>query len=232
MKSVKIILFILVGLSTIAAQSKSQKNLVLKTQEDSISYSIGQSIGKNLKDPNIKVNFDVVIQGMKDELSGKSILTETQMQNILMAFNQRLMAIKNEQINSVKEKNKKEGDAFLAENKTKEGVITLPSGLQYKVLATGNGPIPKETDKVKVHYKGTLIDGTVFDSSYDRGEPAVFGVTQVIKGWVEALQVMHIGDKWQLFIPSDLAYGETGAGNVISPNSVLVFDVELIEIVK
>lgn len=140
------------------------------------------------------------------------------------------MAKQNEQLKAVKEKNKAEGLAFLEQNKKKEGVVTLPNGLQYKVISSGNGPSPKATDTVKVHYKGTLIDGREFDSSYRRGEPAVFPLNKVIKGWTEGLQLMKVGDKWTLYIPSELGYGENGAGEMIGPNSTLIFDVELLGI--
>lgn len=204
----------------------------LKTLEDSISYSIGQNVGKNLKDPDLKVNFEILAKAMKDAAEGRSLLSSESMDKCLMELNNRITTKRTAEMNAVKEKNKMIGDEFLAKNKTAEGVITLPSGLQYKILTTGNGAQPTSNDKVKVHYKGTLIDGREFDSSYKRNEPAVFGVTQVIKGWTEALQLMHVGDKWMLYIPSELAYGDRAAGELIQPGSTLIFEVELLEIVK
>jgi FKBP-type peptidyl-prolyl cis-trans isomerase FklB len=232
MRAVKILLLTVFLFSSISAQNK-QSTVILKTVDDSISYSIGQNIGTNLKEPYMKINFDILVQGMRDAISGASkLLTDEQMQNVMMAFNQRVMEKRESEAQIQSAKAKEKGKQFLDENSKKEGVVVLPSGLQYKILVKGDGPSPKPEDKVSVHYTGTLIDGTKFDSSYDRNAPAVFGVTQVIKGWTEALQLMHVGDKWQLFIPSDLAYGETGAGGVIGPGEVLIFEVELLSIIK
>lgn len=238
MKSLRVVLIILLGLSVTFAQNKTKpepknpKPAEMKTQEDSVSYSIGQNIAANLKDPNMKINFDKIIEGIQDAVNGKSALIQDEMKKVLMAFNNRMMAKRSADTKAASEKNRKAGDEFLSANKMKEGVITLPSGLQYKVITQGTGASPKATDKVKVHYKGTLIDGRTFDSSYDRNEPAVFAANQVIKGWTEALQLMKVGDKWQLFIPADLAYGDNGAGEMIAPGSVLIFEVELLEIVN
>ncbi|MBU2636230.1 MAG: FKBP-type peptidyl-prolyl cis-trans isomerase, partial [Bacteroidetes bacterium] len=157
---------------------------------------------------------------------------EEQSQAVMMELQKQLMARHEEKINAEKDKNKIEGEAFLAENKKDKDVITLPSGLQYKIITAGTGPKPKSTETVAVHYSGTLIDGTEFDSSFKRGEPATFPVTGVIKGWVEALQLMPVGSKWKLFIPTDLAYGERGAGGVIGPNATLIFEIELLSINK
>ncbi|MEW6195324.1 MAG: FKBP-type peptidyl-prolyl cis-trans isomerase [Bacteroidota bacterium] len=212
--------------------AQTESSIDFKTLEDSISYSIGQNVGKNLKDPELKVNFTILAQAMKDAVEGRSRLNDEQMEKCLMALNTKIVAKRSAEMNAVKEKNKIIGDEFLAKNRTAEGVITLPSGLQYKIITTGNGAQPTSNDKVKVHYKGTLIDGREFDSSYKRNEPAVFGVTQVIKGWTEALQLMHVGDKWMLYIPSDLAYGDRGASELIQPGSTLIFEVELLDIVK
>lgn len=231
MKFLKIFAVLLFAVSASYAQTET-KPFALKTLEDSVSYSVGCTVGTNIKDPGMKISFDALVQGLKDAFEGKTVLTEEQMQNKLAELNKRMMEKRSAEMNVIKEKNKKEGDTFLAANKTKEGVVTLPSGLQYKVLTNGAGAQPKKEDKVKVHYKGTLLDGKEFDSSYKRNEPATFGVTQVIKGWTEALQLMHVGDKWMLYIPSDLAYGDRGAGEMIQPGSTLVFEVELLEIVK
>jgi len=188
MKAVKILLLTVFLFSSISAQKK-QSTVILKTVDDSISYSIGQNIGTNLKEPYMKINFDILVQGMRDAISGAAkLLTEEQMQNVMMAFNQRVMEKREAEAQIQSAKAKEKGKQFLDENSKKEGVVVLPSGLQYKVLVKGDGPSPKPEDKVSVHYTGTLIDGTKFDSSYDRNEPAVFGVTQVIKGWTEALQ--------------------------------------------
>jgi len=230
MKFVKMSALVLFIASVVFAQTEEPKKIELKTFTDSVSYSIGRNIGRNLHDPSININFDMCYQGMKDVLSGTTLLTDEVVQKILVKFNQQLMAEKAKQQGAVKEKNKKEGDAFLTANKTKEGVKTLEDGLQYKVITTGNGPSPKKEDTVKVHYKGTLIDGREFDSSYGRGEPTEFPVNRVIPGWTEALQLMHVGDKWELYIPSELAYGDNGAGEMIEPGCVLVFQVELLEI--
>lgn len=231
MKFTKILVFILFVVSLSFAQQE-EKKLQLTTFEDSVSYSIGQNIGKNLKDPNMKISFEALSAGMKDLLNGTSLLGEAEMQKVLMAFNQKMMAKRNEEMSAVKAANEKIADEFFSANKTKEGVVTLESGLQYKVLKSGTGPSPKDTNVVKVHYKGTLIDGREFDSSYKRGEPAEFRLNQVIKGWTEGLQLMHVGDKWEFYIPPALGYGENGAGEMIQPNSALIFEVELIDIVK
>lgn len=230
MKFVKMSALVLFIASVAFAQTEESKKIELTTFADSVSYSIGRNIGRNLHDPAININFDMCYQGMKDVLSGTTLLTDDVVQKILVKFNQQLMAEKAKQQGAVKEKNKKEGDAFLLANKTKEGVKTLEDGLQYKVITAGDGPSPKKEDTVKVHYKGTLIDGREFDSSYGRGEPTEFPVNRVIPGWTEALQLMHVGDKWELYIPSELAYGDNGAGEMIEPGSVLVFQVELLEI--
>jgi FKBP-type peptidyl-prolyl cis-trans isomerase FklB len=190
-------------------------------------------VGKNLKSQSVEADPAFIAQGIKDILdSNKTMLNETQTQMVMMGLQKRLMAKHEEKMKVVGDKNKKEGDAFLAENKKKEGVITLPSGLQYKILKAGNGPKPKDMDKVTVNYRGTLIDGTEFDSSIKRGQPATFPVHGVIKGWVEAIQLMPVGSKWQLFVPSELAYGERGAEGLIGPNATLIFEVELLSINK
>ncbi len=227
----KYLLVVFVSLGFFACQSNTQNKVQLKTQTDSVSYTIGMDIGKNLKNQKIEVVPEVLAQGIKDILdSNQTLLTEEQAQEVISALQQELMAKHQEMVEMQKEKNKKAGDEFLAENKKKAGVMTLPSGLQYKVLKMGTGAKPKATDKVTVHYKGTLIDGTEFDNSYTRGEPATFAVNQVIKGWTEALQLMPVGSKWIIYLPPDLAYGEQGAGQVIEPNSTLIFEVELIKI--
>jgi len=189
------------------------------------SYGLGLSLGSNLKrngvDPG-EVDLDQFIRGFKDAAGGNAQMTENDARNAIMAY-------QNEARKRMAEHNKKAAEEFLAANKSKEGVVTTASGLQYKVLSEGAGDSPKANDQVTVHYKGTLLDGTEFDSSYKRGQPATFGVGQVIKGWTEALQLMKPGAKWQLFIPPDLAYGEAGRPG-IPPNSLLQFEVELISV--
>jgi FKBP-type peptidyl-prolyl cis-trans isomerase FklB len=202
----------------------------LTNQKDKVSYSIGMDIGSNLKRQSIEVDPDILLRGVKDAMSGgETLLTSEEARETLTALQKDLMEKAQERRNQAAEKNKKEGEAFLAENKNKEGVVTLPSGLQYKIVKQGDGPSPKETDTVETNYRGTLIDGTEFDSSYKRGQAAVFPMKGVIRGWTEALQLMKVGGKWQLFVPPELAYGERGAGP-IGPNATLIFDVELMSI--
>ncbi len=204
----------------------------LATNKEKASYAIGMNLGGGLHRQNIDVDTAALVQGLKDALSGnKTQLTEEEARAALMQLQSEMQAKMQAKQAAEGEANKKEGDAFLAANKTKEGVVTLPSGLQYKILTAGTGPKPTATDSVVCNYKGTLINGTEFDSSYKRGEPATFPVTGVIKGWTEALQLMPVGSKWQLFIPSDLAYGPRGTpGGPIGPNATLIFEVELISI--
>lgn len=209
------------------AQDKPQ----LKDQKDKASYSIGYDIGATFKKQNIDLNTDALMTGLKEGLAGKEgTLTKEERDKTLEAFQKEMME---KQVAASKEaatKNAAEGEKFLAENKKKEGVKTTASGLQYKVIKEGSGASPKETDTVVTNYKGTLLDGTEFDSSYKRNEPATFPVNRVIKGWTEALQLMKPGAKYQLFIPAALAYGERGAGRDIGPNATLIFEVELLSI--
>ncbi len=199
-----------------------------KSVKDQASYSIGLSIGKNLKGDDLDVNPSMVARGIIDALTGaKPALTDAEMQAALGEFEKLVMQQRSQKGDAAK----KEGVDFLAANAKKPGVKVLPSGLQYKVLKEGTGPSPAATDTVKTHYHGTFINGQVFDSSVERGEPIEFPVNGVIKGWTEALQLMKVGDKWQLVIPSDLAYGPDGQGP-IPPNSVLVFEVELLGVSK
>jgi len=203
----------------------------LKTDKEKLSYSIGMDIGGNLKRGSVEVDPDVLAKGLKDTYGGgKTILTEDEARKTITDFQKTLMAKQAETMHKLGEKNKADGEKFLAENGKKEGVKTLPSGLQYREIAPGNGKSPKAADTVTTHYKGTLIDGTEFDSSYKRGQPATFKVSGVIPGWTEALQLMKEGAKWQLFVPSNLAYGERGAGRDIGPNATLIFKVELVSV--
>jgi FKBP-type peptidyl-prolyl cis-trans isomerase FklB len=204
----------------------------LTTTKQKASYAIGMNLGGGLHRQNIDVDSEALVQGLKDTLSGnKTLLTEEEARAALMQLQSEMQAKMQAKQTAEGEANKKEGDAFLAANKTKEGVVTLPSGLQYKILKEGSGPKPTPTDSVVCNYKGTLINGTEFDSSYKRGEPATFPVTGVIKGWTEALQLMPVGSKWQLFVPADLGYGPRGTpGGPIGPNATLIFEVELMSI--
>jgi FKBP-type peptidyl-prolyl cis-trans isomerase FklB len=227
----KLLLTAVLGLILLVSQVSAEEKLVLKEQKDKVSYSIGMNIGNNLKKQSIDVNPDALVSGIKDALSGgKALMTEQEVNDTLMAFQKEMAAKQAESLKELGEKNKKEGEAFLADNKKKEGVITLPSGLQYKIIKEGTGETPKLTDTVTTNYRGTLIDGTEFDSSYRREQPATFPVKGVIAGWTEALQLMKVGSKWQVFIPSNLAYGERGAGRDIGPNATLIFEVELLSI--
>jgi FKBP-type peptidyl-prolyl cis-trans isomerase FklB len=195
------------------------------------SYGIGMNAGRSMKDQGVDIDLETFIQGIRDGLSAaKPKYSEQQIRAALTVFQGEIRAKQEKRQQAAGGKNKSEGQAFLAANKAKEGVKTLPSGLQYQVVRPGSGASPKATDTVKVHYEGTLLDGTVFDSSIKRKEPAVFPVRGVIPGWTEALQLMKVGEKWKLFIPSELAYGARGAGRAIGPHSVLVFDVELLGI--
>ena len=206
------------------------EKLELKDQKDKESYSLGYQFGKSLKAQGMEINLDVYTSGIKDALSGtEGPLSQAEMQKIVLELQKRVAAARQKELKEMAEKNLSGGKAFLEENKKKEGVKTLPSGLQYKVLAEGSGKAPKAADNVTVNYKGTLINGTEFDSSYKRGKPATFQVDKVVKGWTEALQMMKEGSKWQLFIPPELGYGERGGGP-IPPNSALIFEVELISV--
>jgi FKBP-type peptidyl-prolyl cis-trans isomerase FklB len=202
--------------------------LTLKTQKEKFSYSLGMKMGENLHKQSVPVDPAILARGLRDALNGsKTLLTDEQAQAAIMEVQKDMHDKQQAKMQEAGSANKKVGETFLAANKSKEGVVTLPSGLQYKILTEGKGPKPTATDSVVCDYKGTLIDGKEFDSSYKRGQPATFPVSGVIKGWTEALQLMPVGSKWQLFIPSDLAYGERGAGADIGPDSTLIFEVEL-----
>ncbi len=214
--------------------SKSPTAIRLVTNRDSLSYGIGMSIAQNMQQQGLTdLDGTILAQGITDALKNQTGPLSTQeAQKVVMAYMQKQYAIKNADVQKVSEANEKAGNAFLAENKSKPGVVTTASGLQYIVEKEGTGPKPASTDKVRVHYTGKLLDGKVFDSSVERGQPAEFPVTGVIQGWVEALQLMPVGSKWKLFIPANLAYGNRGAGQDIKPGSTLMFDVELLDIVK
>ncbi len=220
------------------AEKKEITKADLKTEDDNISYSLGFSMGSRFIRDGLDINLEMFQEGIKDGFTGsKQILNEEEMQKTMMALQQKMMAKRQtehmkemEERKSLGEANKEKGEKFLEVNKAKEGVTTLESGLQYKILKKGTGASPKATDTVKCHYKGTTIDGEEFDSSYKRGEPATFALNRVIKGWTEGLQLMKEGGKWLFFVPSELAYGEKGAGANIGPNEVLIFEVELLGI--
>jgi FKBP-type peptidyl-prolyl cis-trans isomerase FklB len=216
-----------------ATTAKAQTPLTLKTQKEKFSYALGMNIGTSMHRQGVEVDPNILLRGMKDALAGgKLLMSEDEARAAVMQVQNEVRQKQAEKAKEAGAANKKEGDEFLAANKTKEGVVALPSGLQYKILTTGNGPKPVATDSVVCNYRGTLIDGKEFDSSYKRGQPATFPVNGVIKGWTEALQLMPVGSKWQLFIPPDLAYGERGAGGDIGPDSTLIFEVELLSIEK
>jgi len=227
----KKLIVVAIVLSLFSGEIIAQKIRTPKTKKEKISYSIGVNLGKDLKRQGIALDQGFFAQGIKDVLGGsKTAMSDDDMQTTLIAFQQEMMTKMQEKQKVEGEKNSKEGETFLSANKNKEGVVTLPSGLQYKIIKSGDGQKPTKDQTVKCHYRGTLIDGTEFDSSYKRGEPTEFPVGGVIKGWTEALQLMPVGSKWQLFIPADLAYGPNGSGPTIGPNATLIFDVELISI--
>ena len=220
-----------------ATKPRTPVPFTLKTQKDKTSYAVGMNIGKGvagkLKQQAVDIDQAVLLRGMKDALAGgKMLLTEDDERTILTQLSVAARKKQEEQMKVAGDANKKQGEEFLAANKTKDGVITLPSGLQYKVLTLGTGPKPTAADTVSCNYRGTLISGTEFDSSYKRGQPASFSLTSVIKGWTEALQLMPVGSKWQLFVPSDLGYGDRGADprSGIGPGATLIFEVELLSI--
>src|ERR1039458_5804708 len=219
-----------------APAAKSAAPAPLKTRKEKFSYALGMDIGTqvggSLKKQSVEVDWNLTSEGLKDAMSGgKTRLTQEEAKAVLDEVQAEVRKEQQEKMQQAAATNKAEGENFLAANKAKEGVVTLPSGLEYKILKAGDGPKPAASDQVVCNYRGTLINGTEFDSSYKRGQPATFGVGQVIKGWTEALQLMPVGSKWQLFIPSSLAYAERGAGADIGPDATLTFEVELLSIV-
>ena len=209
----------------------TEKAATLETEQDKASYIIGTDIGKSLVTMKDDIRLDALIAGMEDRFHERSLrVDQEESKEIMRAFSEKLRKKKEEQDALAGRDNREAGEKFLAENKKKDDVVTTESGLQYVVLKKGDGPVPAATDRVTVHYKGTTIDGMEFDSSYRRNEPASFPVNGVIKGWTEALQLMNVGSRYRLFIPSELAYGQQGAGQDIGPNEVLIFEVELLEI--
>jgi FKBP-type peptidyl-prolyl cis-trans isomerase FklB len=217
---------IITAILSLASVGFGQDKPQLKDLKDKVSYSIGLNVGSNFKKQGQELNPDALLAGLKDAMSGKQpAISEKEMQETMEAWSKQM----EDKQKAAGEKNAADGVKFLAENKSKSGVKTTASGLQYKLLKEGTGPQAKATDVVTVNYRGTLIDGTEFDSSYKRGKPATFPVNGVIKGWTEALQMMKVGSKYQLFIPASLAYGERAASAEIAPNSTLIFEVELLE---
>jgi len=222
------VLAILLMSECLSAQDPS----VLKTEADKVNYGIGVGVARNFKSQGMDVDIELVIRGMRDTLSGATLLmTEEDLAKTMYAFRQEMQQKQALAAKAAAEKNKKEGEAFLAENSRKEGVTVLPSGLQYKILKAGDGKIPTDADSVECNYRGTFIDGKEFDNSYKMGKPVAFKIKGgVISGWSEVLKLMPVGSKWQVFLPAQLAYGERGAGSQIGPNTVLIFEIELLAI--
>jgi len=214
------------------AQPSGQQAGKPESVQDRASYVIGYNLGRTLKQNDVNANSDLIVKGLRDGLGGGTgMLTDAEMQSTMQEFQKQVQEQQEAKQKVIGEKNKTEGEAFLAKNKARPGVKTTASGLQYEVQKEGTGPTPKATDTVTVNYKGTLMDGTTFDSSYDRGQPATFVLNQVIPGWTEGVQLMKVGSKYKFYIPAALGYGDRGAGNVIGPNAPLVFEVELLSVV-
>jgi UDP-GlcNAc:undecaprenyl-phosphate/decaprenyl-phosphate GlcNAc-1-phosphate transferase len=234
----KLMLTAVLTLVFLACQATAQEPPVLKTEKEKMSYAIGVDLARNFQRQRIDAETDALLKGMRDVLSrSKLLMSEEELYAALNEFQTEQKQTRGRALRAVASENKKNGDAFLASNKTKEGVMTLPSGLQYRILKEGDGKKPTDTDTVEVNYRGILIDGTEFDNSYSRKQPATLKVTGAIKGWTEALQLMPVGSKWQLFIPSELGYGTKGhsygkriGGFNIGPNETLIFEVELVAI--
>jgi FKBP-type peptidyl-prolyl cis-trans isomerase len=221
---------IIIGLFVFTMNAMAQEKGPPKDKKEKTGYSIGVNIGQDMKRYSIEIDADMVAQGLKDVYAGKMKLSDEEMRSTLADLNKEMQGKENERMKILGEKNKKEGETFINLNAKASGVVKLPSGLQYKIIKEGTGKIPKATDTVVVHYKGTLIDGTEFDSSFKRNQPLEFKVNGVIPGWTEILQKMKTGSKYAVYIPSNLAYGERGNGPVIGPNAVLVFEIELLAV--
>ena len=222
---------VVMALMLLSVPGPAQKKAELKTQKQKASYGIGTEIGKNFKEQFPDVDVDAMVRGFRDALSGtKQAIPQNELDSVMATFQQEMMQRRSERVALEGSKNLKAGEACLSENKSKPGVITLPSGLQYKVITMGTGPKPTAKDTVRCNYRGTLVDGKEFDSSYKHGQPAEFVLGQVIPGWIEALQMMPVGSKWQLWIPPNLGYGERSMSADIGPNSTLIFEIELLGI--
>lgn len=230
----KILISLLLSLglaAVVQAQNDGSMPEELDTEAKQFSYVVGMDVGSSLKDLDADLDLDTVIMAIRHVMAGEEVLLdESQANELKQAFFQKRQQQAAEQAKKQAAANREQGEQFLAENAQKEGVQTTESGLQYEVIEEGSGPSPEASDRVTVHYTGTLIDGTVFDSSRERGEPATFALNQVIPGWTEGLQLMNEGGHYKFYIPSELAYGERGAGDVIEPGSTLIFDVELLEV--
>jgi FKBP-type peptidyl-prolyl cis-trans isomerase len=228
-----VVAVIAVALATVSCSGGVSPKKSVATFEERSSYAIGRNVGASLKATNMTIDVPAFVAGLLDTLEGrKSLLTEEEMMAVMQEFSQKARDAEMAKREETAAKNLSEGKAFLEANKAKAGITTTASGLQYEVLTQGTGPTPKPTDRVSVNYRGTLIDGTQFDSSYDRGQPAQFQLDAVIAGWTEALQLMPVGSKYKIYVPAELAYGERGAGGQIGPNSALIFEVELLSIDK
>lgn len=223
--------FVLVSYGNLIADEKKIARTSLKTQKEKVSYAIGLNLGKKFRGSRIDIDLDVFLQGVNDAMTKeKFLLNHDEIGNVMKAFQEDMKEKAKKTMQELSEKNKKEGEAFLAENKKAEGVVTLDSGLQYKVIKAGKGARPGPNDTVTAHFKGTTLDGKVLDSSYKRAAPSTFKVNSVMKGWMEALQLMNPGSKWKLFVPSYLAWGEKGS-RAVEPNATLIFEIELISFV-
>jgi len=229
----KVFFAAIISVAILACEDSGRKDVKLETEKEKLSYAIGLNIGTNMHRDSVGVDPVVLLAGINDALTGDSSrrrMTDEEAQQAIMAFQQEMMARKSANAQLEGSENLKKGQAFLEENKKKEGVITLPSGLQYQVITEGKGRSPRENQTVTTNYRGMLINGEEFDSSYKRGEPMEFPLNRMISGWTEALQLMKVGSKWKLFVPPDLAYGEQGYGDVIGPNETLIFEIELLAI--
>lgn len=228
----KTVLGMLLIVAMAGCQSSGEKKTSLKDQKEKLSYAIGMNIGVNMAKDSLDLDYAALLQGIKDAPldTSKRLMSDSDMRKTMMAFQQEMQNKQMERQHSVSDKNRRDGEQFLDENKKESGVVTLPSGLQYKVITDGNGSKPKANQTVVTNYVGTLVNGHEFDSSFKRGQPAEFPVTGVIAGWTEALQLMKVGSKWKLFIPANLAYGDQGASETIPPGSTLIFEIELLSI--
>lgn len=225
---------LVLGLGFVACQQGGGGHTTMKTQMDSVSYAVGLNMGKGLKTDSLTtINPDMISAGIKAAFAGdSSVMSDSVVRTVMMNFQMEMMRKQQEKQAKVGEMNQKEGEAFMAQNKTKDGVVTTPSGLEYQVITPGTGASPTDSDQVQVHYHGTLLDGTVFDSSKDRGEPVTFSVNGVIPGWTEMLKLMKEGEKVKAWIPANLAYGPGGQPPKIGPNATLVFEMELLKVTK